>query len=241
MNKGHTRREYYLALLQTQPPRLDLGDRIADCLSSDSTFAANSRAPYTCVEPKTPSTRYAPHLCPLSDITDQTWQQSFLSRREARFAIEPAVTTPIKAIISDRSYLNTEDRIRSDPIITKALYGATPSEMQDLRATAQLDALVPGVKPHGLIWDSPGQTPWSSMKIPPPKRLIVDSAKLARLDVLLRKLKATGHRVLLYFQMTKMMDLVEEYLIYRQYKYLRLDGSSPIGERRDMVNNFQTK
>lgn len=40
--------------------------------------------------------------------------------------------------------------------------------------------------------------------------------------------------------MTKMMDLIEEYLIFRQYKYLRLDGSSPIAERRDMVTSWQT-
>jgi DNA helicase INO80 len=37
------------------------------------------------------------------------------------------------------------------------------------------------------------------------------------------------------------MDLAEEYLIYRQYKYLRLDGSSPIDQRRDMVTAWQTK
>jgi DNA helicase INO80 len=70
---------------------------------------------------------------------------------------------------------------------------------------------------------------------------VVDSAKLARLDDLLRELKDGGHRVLLYFQMTRMMDLAEEYLIYRQYKYLRLDGSSPIDQRRDMVTAWQTK
>jgi DNA helicase INO80 len=79
------------------------------------------------------------------------------------------------------------------------------------------------------------------MRVPAIKRLVVDSAKLARLDDLLRELKDGGHRVLVYFQMTRMMDLVEEYLIYRQYKYLRLDGSSPIAERRDMVTSWQTK
>jgi len=38
-----------------------------------------------------------------------------------------------------------------------------------------------------------------------------------------------------------MMDLMEEYLIYRQYKYLRLDGSSKLEDRRDMVIDWQTK
>jgi len=38
-----------------------------------------------------------------------------------------------------------------------------------------------------------------------------------------------------------MMDLMEEYLIYRQYKYLRLDGSSKLEDRRDMVMDWQTR
>ena len=79
------------------------------------------------------------------------------------------------------------------------------------------------------------------MQVPDGKRLIYDSAKLARLDTLLQELKAGDHRVLVYFQMTRMMDLMEEYLIYRQYKYIRLDGSSKLEDRRDMVMDWQTR
>lgn len=79
------------------------------------------------------------------------------------------------------------------------------------------------------------------MHVPEGKRLIYDSAKLARLDILLQELKPGGHKVLVYFQMTRMMDLMEEYLIYRQYKYLRLDGSSKLEDRRDMVIDWQTR
>lgn len=39
--------------------------------------------------------------------------------------------------------------------------------------------------------------------------------------------------------MTKMMDILEEFFIYKKYIYLRLDGSSTIDDRRDMVNSFQ--
>jgi len=44
---------------------------------------------------------------------------------------------------------------------------------------------------------------------------------------------------LLYFQMTRMIDLMEEYLTYRQYKYCRLDGSTKLEDRRDTVSDFQ--
>jgi hypothetical protein len=71
--------------------------------------------------------------------------------------------------------------------------------------------------------------------------LILDSGKLHKLDKLLEQLKAEGHRCLIYFQMTRMIDLMEEYISYKQYKYMRLDGSSKISDRRDMVTDWQTR
>jgi DNA helicase INO80 len=81
---------------------------------------------------------------------------------------------------------------------------------------------------------------FSHVQVPSMSRFVSDSGKLAELDRLLTKLKAGGHRVLLYFQMTRMMDLCEEYLTYRHHKYLRLDGSSKLEDRRDMVAAWQT-
>jgi len=60
------------------------------------------------------------------------------------------------------------------------------------------------------------------------------------LDALLKQLKANDHRVLLYFQMTRMIDLMEEYLTYRNYKFVRLDGSTKLEDRRDTVADFQS-
>ena len=209
--------------------------------ASDRTFAAGSAKKYTPVPLAVPRARPSTSLPALRDITMEAWNNTFTSRGEARFAVEAAVAPFIKPHISDRSYHNAVERSTSDPLAVKAVYGAAPSERDDVKAVKQLSTLAPGVGPLGLLGSSPAdQAPMSSMRIPPAKRLVVDSAKLARLDDLLRELKDGGHRVLLYFQMTKMMDLVEEYLIYRQYKYLRLDGSSPIGERRDMVTSWQT-
>lgn len=71
-------------------------------------------------------------------------------------------------------------------------------------------------------------------------RFVTDSGKLARLDALLKELKANDHRVLLYFQMTRMIDLMEEYLTYRNYKFVRLDGSTKLEDRRDTVADFQS-
>lgn len=73
------------------------------------------------------------------------------------------------------------------------------------------------------------------------RRFVTASGKLAQLDRLLQQLKVEGHRVLLYFQMTRMIDLMEEYLTYRNFKYCRLDGSTKLEDRRDTVHDFQTR
>lgn len=123
-----------------------------------------------------------------------------------------------------------------------AIYGI-PEHLRDSEeACATYRARVPLLPATGLVDTSPSeQFPVAPMHVPEAKRLIYDSAKLARLDSLLQELKTGDHRVLVYFQMTRMMDLMEEYLIYRQYKYLRLDGSSKLEDRRDMVIDWQTR
>lgn len=82
---------------------------------------------------------------------------------------------------------------------------------------------------------------YSNIRMPSMNRFITDAGKLAKLDELLVDLKKNDHRVLVYFQMTKMMDLMEEYLTFRQHKYIRLDGSSKLDDRRDLVHDWQTK
>ena len=82
---------------------------------------------------------------------------------------------------------------------------------------------------------------FNNIQVPSMRRFVTDSGKLAQLDRLLKKLKDEGHRVLLYFQMTRMIDLMEEYLTYRNYKYCRLDGSTKLEDRRDTVADFQTR
>eukprot|EP00474_Spongospora_subterranea_P009786 CRZ10244.1 hypothetical protein [Spongospora subterranea] len=71
-------------------------------------------------------------------------------------------------------------------------------------------------------------------------KLIADSGKLMVLDRLLSRLKAEGHRVLIFSQMKKMIDILEDYMHYRKYSMFRLDGTTELADRRDMVNEFQS-
>lgn len=78
-----------------------------------------------------------------------------------------------------------------------------------------------------------------NISVPRLDTFISDSGKLVVLDALLHNLKQGGHRVLIYFQMTRMMNLMEDYLVKRGYSYCRLDGSSRLNVRRDVVRNWQ--
>ena len=82
---------------------------------------------------------------------------------------------------------------------------------------------------------------WSNIVVPDKQTLVSDAGKLFVLDRLLRRLKEEGHRVLIYSQMTKMIDLLEEFMWHRKHTFIRLDGSSKIHERRDMVADFQQR
>ncbi|PFH54596.1 hypothetical protein AMATHDRAFT_52228 [Amanita thiersii Skay4041] len=180
-----------------------------------------------------------PHLCAISR---SAWSESCLSRPELKWFIPPVVAPPISIYCTDRSFLETQTRLLEAPLESLALYGLPHHLRDSMEAWNLYQMLVPGLYPDGLIGQSPAtQLPLSPMQVPEAKRLIYDSAKLARLDSLLQELKAGDHRVLVYFQMTRMMDLMEEYLIFRQYKYLRLDGSSKLEDRRDMVLDWQTR
>ncbi|XP_042305737.1 chromodomain-helicase-DNA-binding protein 1-like [Sceloporus undulatus] len=71
--------------------------------------------------------------------------------------------------------------------------------------------------------------------------LIEASGKLNLLDKLLAFLYAGGHRVLLFSQMTQMLDILQDYMDYRDYSYERLDGSVRGEERHLAIKNFGQK
>lgn len=64
------------------------------------------------------------------------------------------------------------------------------------------------------------------------------SGKFELLDRVLPKFKASGHKVLLFFQMTSVMSIFEDYLRFRDMKYLRLDGATKAEDRQDMLKAF---
>ncbi|KAI1824846.1 SNF2 family N-terminal domain-containing protein [Xylaria intraflava] len=64
------------------------------------------------------------------------------------------------------------------------------------------------------------------------------AGKFELLDRILPKYKATGHRVLMFFQMTAIMDIMEDFLRFRGIQYLRLDGTTKSEDRSDLLKTF---
>ncbi|CEP10281.1 hypothetical protein [Parasitella parasitica] len=64
------------------------------------------------------------------------------------------------------------------------------------------------------------------------------SGKFELLDRMLPKLQRAGHRVLIFFQMTSIMNIMEDYLNWRHYRYLRLDGSTKSDDRSTLLYRF---
>lgn len=73
----------------------------------------------------------------------------------------------------------------------------------------------------------------------PDKRLLqYDCGKLQRLDTLLRTLQAGGHRALIFTQMTKVLDILEQFLNIHGHRYLRLDGATKVEQRQVLTERF---
>ncbi len=80
------------------------------------------------------------------------------------------------------------------------------------------DQMNPGKGTNDMIWRAAG--------------------KFELLDRVLPKFKASGHRVLMFFQMTQIMNIMEDFLRLRGFKYLRLDGSTKSDDRSDLLKQF---
>ena len=70
--------------------------------------------------------------------------------------------------------------------------------------------------------------------------LAENSQKFKVLDLLLPKLvKENGFKVLIFSQMTRLLNVLDDFLRYRGYKYCRIDGQTSANDREDRIDDFQ--
>lgn len=74
-----------------------------------------------------------------------------------------------------------------------------------------------------------------------PQLLVRASGKFALLDRMLDRLFHDGHQVLIFSQMTSVLNVMEDYLNWRKWRYCRIDGSTNIDERQNQMDVFNAE
>lgn len=118
-------------------------------------------------------------------------------------------------------------KVKAADMPRHALAGLSPPQIQEIEAEAPAEIL---------------QRASTKLSVAFPDRSLLqyDCGKLQKLDELLRECKAGGHRVLIFTQMTKVLDILEEFLSFHGHRYLRLDGSTKIEQRQIITERFNS-
>ena len=162
---------------------------------------------------------------------------------------------PLSEINLGESYWNTNATLHSSIIscterakqvasIVEKFAFATPAcvamDMQTHVLRGYEDQLRDAIP--GTNFDAPLHHASVKLRIafPDPSLLQYDCGKLQRLTYLLRERKAGGHRVLIFTQMTKILDILELFLNFHGYIYLRLDGATKVEDRQYITERFNS-
>jgi SWI/SNF-related matrix-associated actin-dependent regulator of chromatin subfamily A member 5 len=70
------------------------------------------------------------------------------------------------------------------------------------------------------------------------EHLVENCGKLSMVDKLLKRLKERGSRVLIFTQMTRVLDILEDFMVMRGYKYCRIDGNTNYEDREANIDDF---
>ncbi|KAF2138477.1 uncharacterized protein K452DRAFT_321050 [Aplosporella prunicola CBS 121167] len=70
------------------------------------------------------------------------------------------------------------------------------------------------------------------------EHLVNNAAKMVMLDKLLKRMHAQGSRVLIFSQMSRLLDILEDYSVMRNYQYCRIDGSTAHEDRIAAIDEY---
>ncbi|KAK9470148.1 SNF2 family N-terminal domain-containing protein [Dipodascopsis tothii] len=70
------------------------------------------------------------------------------------------------------------------------------------------------------------------------EHLVQNAGKMIMLDRLLKRFKAQGSRVLIFSQMSRLLDILEDYCMFREYEYCRIDGSTAHEDRIQAIDEY---
>lgn len=70
------------------------------------------------------------------------------------------------------------------------------------------------------------------------EHLVYNAGKMIMLDKILTRMKKQGSRVLIFSQMSRVLDILEDYCVFREHKYCRIDGSTAHEDRIAAIDDY---
>ncbi|GJC99031.1 helicase SWR1 [Colletotrichum higginsianum] len=177
------------------------------------------------VEKQMPAKYEHVEFCRLSKRQRELYD-GFLARTDTRETLSSGnYLSIINCLMQLRKVCNHPDLFVDRPIMTSfRMQKSVPAEYQITDQFLQRSLLASRMR--------------LSIQFPDKRLLQYDCGKLQALDKLLRKLQAGGHRALIFTQMTKVLDILEQFLNIHGHKYLRLDGATKIEQRQILTDRF---
>ncbi|TPX66605.1 hypothetical protein SpCBS45565_g04370 [Spizellomyces sp. 'palustris'] len=142
----------------------------------------------------------------------------------------PVSLTPLQKELYKAILARNSDILKSIGVVISGKDDARVSPLQnilmELRKICNHPYTLPDVEPKDLPEDEAH------------KRLIESGAKLALLHRMLPKLKARGHRVLIFSQFKLALNVLEDYMVAEGYNFFRMDGDVKSDLRQPMIDQF---
>lgn len=199
--------------------------------------------------------RHAAYLTSLRSQRRPLYSYSLMKRLKIDLSPVSRLTVPTRKEQLVEQYLNTSSAL-VDMVPTLTQRSTTMETTIQKFGCVTPNAVAPGLTP--LVLSSNGieavhsaqhrsyPDPFHEARMRlsiafPDKRLLqYDCGKLQKLDSLLRSLQAGGHRALIFTQMTRVLDILEQFLNIHGHRYLRLDGSTKIEQRQILTDRFNS-
>lgn len=70
------------------------------------------------------------------------------------------------------------------------------------------------------------------------EHLVFNSGKMVILDKILTRMQKQGSRVLIFSQMSRVLDILEDYCVFRDYNYCRIDGTTAHEDRIAAIDDY---
>ncbi|KAK3921109.1 SWI/SNF-related matrix-associated actin-dependent regulator of chromatin subfamily A containing DEAD/H box 1-like protein [Frankliniella fusca] len=182
--------------------------------------------------------------CPMTEDQEQKYNELIETfSKQAEKELEDDASEPTESGIAMYSKLR---RLANHPLLLRYQY--KDNVLKDMAKRLQKDILYKDTVYQYILDDLYVMSDFElhricleyktcyNLRLPP--TVFGESGKLKEIGELLPKLKKEGHRVLIFSQFVMVLDVLEEFFKHKGYKFLRLDGSTPVPQRQDLIDEY---